>query len=180
MQNENYSYNNNYTLYSNKKYMSKFYEFSAKSISWKEVKMQDFEWKVVIVVNTASKCWLTPQYEWLETLYKKYKDQGLVILWFPCNQFGGQEPWDEKSISEWCLINYWVTFPMFSKIEVNWENTHPIFKYLKEILPWESGTDIEWNFAKFLVDKRWTPVKRFHPKVTPVEMEEIILNYLQK
>lgn len=160
--------------------MNKFYEFNAKTISWKEISMKDFEWKVVIVVNTASKCWLTPQYEWLEKLYEKHKDDWLVILWFPCNQFWWQEPWNEKSISEWCLINYWVTFPMFAKIEVNWENTHPIFKYLKKELSWFLTSNIKWNFTKFLLDRSWKPIKRFAPTVKPEEMEEIILKYLKK
>lgn len=160
--------------------MNKFYEFSVKNISGKEISMKDFEWKVVIVVNTASKCWLTPQYEWLEKLYEKYKNDWLVILWFPCNQFWSQEPWDEKSISEWCLINYGVTFPMFAKIEVNWENTHPIFEYLKDEISWENWKDIEWNFTKFLLDRNGNVVKRFHPTIKPEEMEEIILKYLQK
>lgn len=160
--------------------MNKFYEFSAKSISGKEINMKDFEWKVVIVVNTASKCWLTPQYEWLEKLYEKYKNDWLVILWFPCNQFWWQEPWDEKSISEWCLMNYGVTFPMFAKIEVNWENTHPIFEYLKNEISWNEWKDIEWNFTKFLLDRNGNVVKRFHPTIKPEEMEEIILKYLQK
>lgn len=160
--------------------MNKFYEFSAKNISGKEISMKDFEWKVVIVVNTASKCWLTPQYEWLEKLNEKYKNDWLVILWFPCNQFWNQESWDEKSISEWCLINYGVTFPMFAKIEVNWENTHPIFKYLKKELSWFFTSNIKWNFTKFLIDKNWNPIKRFAPTTKPEEMEEIILKYLQK
>lgn len=160
--------------------MNKFYDFSAHTISGKEISMKEYEAKVVIVVNTASKCGLTPQYEWLEDLYKKYKDDGLVILGFPCNQFGNQEPWDEKSISEWCLINYWVTFPMFAKIEVNGENTHPIFEYLKGELSGLSWSEIEWNFTKFLLDKNGNPIKRFAPTTKPEEMEEIILEYLKK
>jgi glutathione peroxidase len=111
---------------------SKFYDFSAKSLQGKEVSMEEFKGKTVLVVNTASKCGLTPQFEGLEKLYRKYQDQGLVILGFPCNQFANQEPGDEKSISEGCLINYGVSFPMFSKIEVNGERAHPIYKYLKK------------------------------------------------
>lgn len=160
--------------------MSKFYDFSAHTISGKEISMKEYEGKVVVVVNTASKCWLTPQYEWLEDLYKKYKDDGLVILGFPCNQFGNQEPWDEKSISEWCLINYGVTFPMFAKIEVNGKNTHPIFVYLKKELSWLLWWWIKWNFTKFLLDKKGNPIKRFAPTTKPEEMEEIILEYLKK
>lgn len=158
----------------------KFYDFSATSINWKEISMKDYEWKLIIVVNTASKCWLTPQYEWLENLYKKYKDKWLVILGFPCNQFWEQEPGDEKSISEWCLINYWVTFPMFSKIDVNWEKTHPIFKYLKDELPWILSKDIKWNFTKFVIDRNGKPLKRFSPTTTPESMEKYILKNLEK
>lgn len=160
--------------------MTQFYKLNAKTISGKEISMKEYEWKVVIVVNTASKCGLTPQYEWLENLYKKYKDDGLVILGFPCNQFWNQEPWDEKSISEWCLINYWVTFPMFAKIEVNGKNTHPIFVYLKKELSGILGWWIKWNFTKFLLDKNGNPIKRFAPTTKPEEMEEIILEYLKK
>ncbi|KAA0260377.1 MAG: glutathione peroxidase, partial [Chlorobiota bacterium] len=107
---------------------------SAKSLGGKEVNMKEFEGKTVIVVNTASHCGFTPQYEGLENLYRKYNDKGLVILGFPCNQFGNQEPGDENSIKEGCLVNYGVSFPMFSKIDVNGENAHPIFKYLKRKL----------------------------------------------
>ena len=111
-----------------------FYQFSAISIQGKEVSMEDFKGKIILVVNTASKCGFTPQYAGLEDLYRKYSDAGLVILGFPCNQFGNQEPGDEKSISEACLINYGVSFPMFSKVEVNGEQAHPIFKYLKKTI----------------------------------------------
>lgn len=111
---------------------NQFYQFSAKSLQGSEIKMENYKGKAILVVNTASKCGLTPQYEGLENLYQKYKDKGLVILGFPCNQFGNQESGDEKSISEGCLINYGVSFPMFSKIEVNGENAHPIYKYLKK------------------------------------------------
>ena len=111
-----------------------FYDFKATSLQGKEKQMEEYKGKVVVVVNTASKCGLTPQYEGLEKLYKEYKDKGLVVLGFPCNQFGGQEPGGEKEISEGCLINYGVSFPMFSKIDVNGEHAHPIYKYLKSEL----------------------------------------------
>ncbi|MBY0425678.1 MAG: glutathione peroxidase, partial [Cytophagales bacterium] len=114
---------------------SPFYTFSATNLQGKEVNMDAYKGKTVLVVNTASKCGLTPQYEGLEKLYQKYHSQGLEILGFPCNQFGNQEPGDEKSISEGCLINYGVTFPMFSKVDVNGRQAHPIFKYLKSMLP---------------------------------------------
>jgi glutathione peroxidase len=155
---------------------SPFYEFKAKSLGGKEISMEDYIGKTVLVVNTASKCGLTPQYEGLEKLYQKYKNKGFVILGFPCNQFGQQEPGDEKSISEGCLVNYGVTFPMFSKVEVNGENTHPIFNYLKSELRGLFGSRIKWNFTKFLVDKEGRPIKRFAPTTKP----ESIDKYLDK
>lgn len=153
---------------------SKFYEFSAKSLQGKEISMDAYKGKVVLVVNTASKCGLTPQYEGLEKLYKQYKDKGLVILGFPCNQFANQEPGDEKQISEGCLINYGVSFQMFSKIDVNGSAAHPIYKYLKKELPGFPGNEIKWNFGKFLIDKNGKPVKRFSPIVKPEKMASYI------
>ena len=144
-----------------------FHQFKATSLQNKEIDMESYKGKVVLVVNTASKCGLTPQYEGLEKLYRDYKDKGLVILGFPCNQFGKQEPGSEKEIAEGCLINYGVTFPMFSKIEVNGDNTHPIYKYLKSELKGTFGNRIKWNFTKFLIDKNGNPYKRFSPTTTP-------------
>jgi glutathione peroxidase len=154
-----------------------FYQFTARSLQGKEISMETYKGKVVLVVNTASKCGLTPQYEGLENLYEKYKDQGLVILGFPCNQFGKQEPGTEKEISEGCLINYGVSFPMFSKIEVNGENAHPIYKYLKNRLPGVFGKNIKWNFAKFLIDRNGKPVKRFSPTTIPEKLVKDIEKY---
>ena len=153
-----------------------FHQFSANSLKGKEVSMETYRGKTVLVVNTASKCGLTPQYEGLENLYKKHKDKGLVILGFPCNQFGNQEPGDEQSISEGCLVNYGVTFPMFAKIDVNGANAHPIFKYLKKELSGFLGGKIKWNFTKFLIDENGKPVKRFAPTVTPDKIDR----YLEK
>ena len=153
-----------------------FYEFSAKSLQGREVSMDEFKGKTVLVVNTASKCGLTPQFEGLENLFSKYKDKGLVILGFPCNQFANQEPGDEKSIAEGCVVNYGVTFPMFSKIDVNGPNTHPIYKYLKHKLGGIFGNNIKWNFTKFLVDANGKPSKRFAPTTKPEKIEE----YLKK
>jgi glutathione peroxidase len=147
-----------------------FYQFSARSLQGKEISMEAYKGKVILVVNTASKCGLTPQYEGLEKLYELYKDEGLVILGFPCNQFGNQEPGTEKEISEGCLINYGVSFPMFSKIEVNGKNVHPIYKYLKDELPGFFGKRIRWNFAKFLIDRNGNPVKRFSPTTIPEKL----------
>jgi glutathione peroxidase len=153
-----------------------FYQFTAVSLQGREISMDSYKGKVVLVVNTASKCGLTPQYEGLERLYQNYKNRGLVILGFPCNQFGRQEPGSEKEISEGCLINYGVTFQMFSKIEVNGVDAHPIYKFLKDRLSGFIGKSIRWNFTKFLIDSRGIPVKRFSPSTTP----EKLVNDIEK
>lgn len=153
---------------------SNFYDFKANSLQGKEIGMDSFKGKTILVVNTASKCGLTPQFEGLEKLYQKHKDNDFVILGFPCNQFGNQEPGDEKSISEGCLINYGVSFPMFSKIEVNGPNAHPIYKYLKSQLNGFFGSSIKWNFTKFLIDKNGKPVKRFSPFTKPEKLEKYL------
>lgn len=153
-----------------------FYTFSARSLQGREISMETYKGKTVLVVNTASKCGLTPQFEGLEKLHQKYKDKGLVILGFPCNQFAGQEPGDEKSIAEGCVVNYGVTFQMFSKIDVNGKNAHPIYKYLKKELGSILGGRIKWNFTKFLIDKNGNPVKRFSPSTEPEKIDI----YLQK
>ena len=149
---------------------TKFYQFTARSLQGKEISMDTFKGKVVLVVNTASKCGFTPQYEGLETLYKKYKDQGLVILGFPCNQFGNQEPGTEKEIAEGCLLNYGVSFQMFSKIEVNGSNADPIYKFLKDNLFGFLGKRIKWNFTKFLIDRNGLPVNIFSPSTEPEKL----------
>lgn len=156
-----------------------FHQFKATSLQNKEIDMESYKGKVVLVVNTASKCGLTPQYEGLEKLHKEYKDKGLVILGFPCNQFGKQEPGGAKEIAEGCLINYGVTFPMFSKIEVNGENAHPIYKYLKTELKGIFGNRIKWNFTKLLIDKDGTPYKRFSPTTTPDKLRNHIETLLK-
>lgn len=157
---------------------NQFYQFSAKSLQGSEIKMENYQGKTILVVNTASKCGLTPQYEGLEKLYQKYKDKGLVILGFPCNQFANQESGDEKSISEGCLINYGVSFPMFSKIDVNGENAHPIYKYLKSELNGLLGSKIKWNFTKFLIDANGKPVKRFAPITKPEAIDKYLESIL--
>ncbi len=165
-----------YNSLKNKKIMENIYDFKVKKLNWEEISLSEYKNKTILIVNTASKCWLTPQYEWLEKLYQKYKDKDFIILGFPCNQFWNQEPWDSKEISQGCLINYGVTFPMFAKIEVNWENAHPLFKFLREKLPGFLVNRIKWNFTKFLVDKNWTPIKRFSPTTKPEKIEK----YLEK
>jgi len=156
-----------------------FYNLSAKSLTGNEVSMKEYEGKVVIVVNTASKCGLTYQYAGLEKLYQKYKDQGLVILGFPCNQFANQEPGDSKSIQQGCLINYGVTFPMFEKVDVNGENAHPIFTYLNNSVFALFGKKIKWNFTKFIIDKNGNPIKRFSPTTKPEKLEKMIEKLLK-
>ena len=141
--------------------------------------MSEYKGKTVLVVNTASKCGLTPQFEGLEKLYQKYKSKGLVILGFPCNQFAGQEPGDEKSISEGCVLNYGVTFQMFSKIDVNGETAHPLYKYLKSELGSLFGSKIKWNFTKFLVDANGKPVKRFSPPTKPEKIDQYLEKYMR-
>jgi glutathione peroxidase len=155
-----------------------FHQFEAYSLRGKTIKMDDYKGKTVLVVNTASKCGLTPQYEGLEVLYQKYKDKGLVILGFPCNQFGNQEPGDEKSISEGCLINYGVSFPMFAKIDVNGDKAHPLFKYLKNELGGILGSKIKWNFTKFLIDANGQPIKRFAPITKPQKIDRYLSEIL--
>ena len=156
------------------------YNHTINSLQGKEINFTDFQDKVILIVNTASKCGLTPQYEGLQKLHETYKNQGLVIIGFPCNQFGNQEPGDATEISENCLVNYGVSFFITEKVEVNGPSTHPIFEYLKESLPGLLGSeDIKWNFTKFLIDKNGTPMKRFAPTVEPSEMEEEIKDLLK-
>lgn len=154
--------------------MSEFHDFKARDLQGKEVELEIFKGKVVLVVNTASECGFTPQYEGLEALYKKYQDKGFVVLGFPCNQFGKQEPGDEKSIAEGCVLNYGVTFPIFSKVDVNGKDAHPLFQYLKKELGGLLGSKIKWNFTKFLIDRDGKPIKRFAPMTKPENIEEDI------
>lgn len=153
-----------------------FYDLSAISLKGKEISMSDYKDKVVLVVNTASKCGFTPQLEGLEALYEKYKDRGLVILGFPCNQFANQEPGDEKSIEGGCMLNYGVTFQMFSKIEVNGANEHPVYTWLKSQKKGKGtfGNAIKWNFTKFLLDRNGEVVGRYGSVVTPEKLESQI------
>jgi glutathione peroxidase len=143
-------------------------DFSMKSIDGQETQLRKFQGKVLLLVNTASKCGLTPQYKTLEAVYKRYKDQGLVILGFPANDFLAQEPGTDSEIKEFCLINYGVSFPMFSKISVAGSGIHPLYKFLveKESNPRFAGK-IAWNFTKFLVDRQGNVVARFEPRQVP-------------
>jgi glutathione peroxidase len=155
-----------------------FYQLAAKTIQKQDLSMETFAGKVILIVNTASACGLTPQYAGLESLYQKYKDKGLVILGFPCNQFGKQEPGDESSIANTCLKNYGVSFPMYAKIDVNGAYTHPIFAFLKSKKGGFLGSTIKWNFTKFLINKEGRVVERFAPTTQPEDLEKYILRLL--
>jgi glutathione peroxidase-family protein/uncharacterized membrane protein len=154
------------------------YDFSAKKLSGEEESLGKYKGKTIIVVNTASKCGLAPQFEGLEKLYQKYKDQGLVILGFPCSQFANQELDSSKEIGDFCQINYGVSFPMFDKVHVNGKDTHPVFSYLKGELGGLFGSGIKWNFTKFVIDKNGRPMKRFAPTTKPENMENFIRRIL--
>lgn len=154
--------------------MNNFYDFEAEDAGGKLIKMSQYQNKFVLVVNVASRCGFTKQYAGLERLYETYKDKGLIILAFPCNQFAGQESGEIEEILSFCKLNYGVTFPIFNKIKVNGKEAHPLFNYLKESLPDILGARIKWNFTKFLIDQNGNPLKRFAPTDTP----EIIEKYL--
>jgi len=156
------------------------YDFQIKSLSGKNINFADFQGKIMILVNTASKCGLTPQYQGLQELYDKYKEKGLVIIGFPCNQFGNQEPGDAKQIQEECLVNYGVSFLITEKIMVNGPETHPIFEYLKQQQGGFLNDDIKWNFTKFLVDQKGKVVNRYSPQTEPIDIENDILYLLKK
>ena len=159
--------------------MTTFYQLTATSLSGQSISMSDYAGKLVLVVNTASRCGFTPQYAGLEALYQKYAAQGLVVLGFPCNQFGKQEPGGAEEITQTCHINYGVSFPMFEKVEVNGSAAHPIFRYLKDELPGVLGGRVKWNFTKFLIGRDGTPLKRFAPITAPEKMEAAILAALE-
>lgn len=159
--------------------MAPFHQLAATSLGGQLISMKDYADKVVLVVNTASHCGFTPQYNGLESLYKKYAPQGFVVLGFPCNQFGKQEPGSAEEIAQTCFINYEVSFPIFEKVDVNGSSAHPIFRYLKNELPGLMGERIKWNFTKFLVGRDGKPLKRFAPFTTPEKMEAIILSAIQ-
>ena len=159
--------------------MASIYDFSAKTLDGKEKSLADFHGQVLLVVNTASKCGFTPQYEGLEALYQKYHGNGLEILGFPCNQFGNQEPGDEAEIGQFCTLNYGVNFPMFAKIEVNGAGAHPLYQYLKKAQKGFAGTEaIKWNFTKFLIDRQGNVVERFAPLVKPAEIDPEVVRLL--
>lgn len=148
------------------------YEFKALALDGQEIDLGSYKNKVLLIVNTASKCGFTPQYAGLEKLHQELGARGLAVLGFPCNQFGAQEPGDSAAIGSFCEKNYGVSFPMFAKIEVNGSGTHPLFQYLKEAAPGVLGSkDVKWNFTKFLVDKNGHVVKRYAPNVEPASLK---------
>jgi glutathione peroxidase len=147
------------------------YDIEVKTIGGASKTLAEFEGKALLIVNVASKCGFTPQYKGLEELYEKYGARGFSVLGFPCNQFAHQEPSDEREIASFCSLTYDVKFPMFSKVEVNGDAAHPLFKWLKQEAPGLLGSEfIKWNFTKFLVDPRGKVVKRFAPKDEPAEL----------
>lgn len=178
--------------------MTSTYDFTATTAEGKEVSLRDYEGKVMLIVNVASKCGLTPQYEGLESLYRDDADRGLQILGFPCNQFKGQEPGSNEEIQEFCQTTYDVTFPVFAKIDVNGPDADPLYQYLREQAPGDwgprygdfyqrlsavraeaEGTDeVKWNFTKFLIGRDGTVIKRYEPPVPPADIQADLENYL--
>jgi len=156
------------------------YDLTAKLNNGRNKKLADYKGKVLLIVNTASKCGFTPQYEGLQSLYGKYKDRDFEVLGFPCDQFGNQEPGSDDEIKSFCQVNYGVNFPLFSKIEVNGPNTHPVFEFLKSKKGGLLGDSIKWNFTKFLVDQKGSVVERFAPMTTPSAIETQIEKLLGK
>lgn len=180
------------------------YKFTANSIDGDKVSLEEYKGKVVIIVNTASKCGFTPQYEDLQKVYDKYKEEGLVILGFPSNQFAEQEPGNNSEVKNFCLINYGVSFPLFEKTDVRGQNANPLFSYLTEKAPFKGfdlnhpigkvlnslltekfpeiliGDSIKWNFTKFLIDRNGNVIGRYEPTTSPIEMEKEIEFLLKK
>ena len=159
--------------------MASVYDFTANTLDGRPVSLADYRGKVLLIVNTASKCGFTPQYAGLEELYKRYQDQGLAVLGFPCNQFGAQEPGDAAEIANFCSLTYDVSFPMFAKIEVNGPAAHPLYQYLKKAKKGLLGSEgIKWNFTKFLIDKNGEVVARYAPTDKPEALDGVIQKLL--
>ncbi|MCY1151283.1 MAG: glutathione peroxidase [Sphaerochaetaceae bacterium] len=156
------------------------YDYKVEKIGDEIVSLEEYKGKVMLIVNTASKCGFTPQFEGLEKLYKEYKDSGLVILGFPCNQFANQDPASDEEIHSFCSLNYGVSFPMFKKVDVNGENEDPLYTFLKSQKKGAFGSKIKWNFTKFLVDKEGNVVKRYASNKKPESFEQDIKKYLEK
>ena len=155
--------------------MTSIYDVEAKRLNGEPVTLDQFKGKALLIVNTASKCGFTPQYQALEAVYRKFKDRGLQILGFPCNQFGKQEPGDSQEIASFCSTRYEVSFPMFEKIEVNGDGAHPLYRLLKSAAPGVLGSEaIKWNFTKFLVGRDGKVIKRYAPATKPEKIEQDI------
>jgi glutathione peroxidase len=154
--------------------MPSVYDFTAKSLSGEETPLKRFEGKVLLIVNTASKCGFTPQYQGLEALHREFSPRGFAVLGFPCNQFGNQEPGDAKEIADFCESKYDVTFPMFAKIDVNGAAAHPLYNYLKKAKSGLLGPSVKWNFTKFLVDRAGRVTARHAPTATPEGLKKEI------
>ncbi len=151
--------------------MASVYDFSGKTITGEDKPIDAYRGQVLLIVNTASKCGFTPQFKGLEAMYEKYKDKGLMVLGFPCNQFLNQDPGSDAEISEFCELNYGVTFPMFAKIDVNGENAHPLFRHLSAAAPGLLGSKaVKWNFTKFLVDRKGNVINRYAPATKPEDI----------
>ena len=159
--------------------MSSIYDFELKTIEGKSTNLKPYAGKVLLLVNVASACGLTPQYKGLQEIYKEFQSKGLEVLGFPCNQFGGQEPGTEAEIQEFCSLNFAVSFPLFAKIEVNGPGTHPLYKFMKEQKSNKEGkADIEWNFAKFLINRQGVVVDRFSARAEVSEFKARIIEVL--
>jgi glutathione peroxidase len=155
--------------------MASVYDFTAKTLDGREVSLADYRGKVLLIVNTASKCGFTPQYTGLEALHKIYADKGLEVLGFPCNQFGAQEPGDAAEIANFCSLTYEVSFPMFAKIDVNGPTAHPLYQYLKKAKKGVLGSEgVKWNFTKFLIDRKGEVVARYAPTEKPEALDGVI------
>ncbi len=159
--------------------MSSLYDFSVQDIDAQPQSLRDYAGRVLLIVNTASKCGFTPQYKGLEALHRKYEAKGLTVMGFPCDQFGHQEPGDEAEIKNFCSLNYDVRFPLFAKVEVNGKGAHPLFQYLKKEAKGILGSEaIKWNFTKFLIDREGRVVRRYAPTDTPESIERDVVALL--
>ena len=166
--------------YSSEAKMTGIFQIDLSTIDGGQIALAEYRNKVLLIVNVASKCGFTSQYDGLEQLYRKYKNKDFVVLGFPCNQFGDQEPGTEAEIQNFCRMNYGVTFPMFAKIEVNGKNAHPLYSFLKKECPAnQKDNDIKWNFTKFLIDRRGKVQKRYPPSTTPSELEADVEKLLE-
>ncbi len=158
--------------------MSVIYDFAVRTLAGQDGRLSGYKGQVLLIVNTASKCGFTPQYEELENLFRRHHAQGFAVLGFPCNQFGAQEPGSAEEIGHFCQANYGVTFPMFARIDVNGPNAHPLYKYLKREKPGLFGSRIKWNFTKFLIDRSGRVVARYAPATKPKKIEKPIVKLL--